>query len=77
MRENYMQQVLLHFSRSTGSIKNFSMSTKKFPWDKFVKKTEHFAKHFPVCIFFLELQCLGDDLVDFLKLSIFINVSLP
>ena len=28
MRENYMQQVLLHFSRSTGSIKNFSMSKK-------------------------------------------------
>ena len=26
--------------------------------------------------FFLELQCLVDDLVDFLELSIFINASL-
>ena len=46
-RENSMQQVLLHFSRSTGS--------------KFVKQKEHFAKHFAVCeilVYFLELSML-------------------
>ena len=42
-----------------------------------MKKNEYFAKHFATCKFFLELQCLVDDLVDFLELSIFINVSLP
>ena len=26
---------------------------------------------------FLELQCLIDDLVDFLELSVFVNASLP
>ena len=42
-----------------------------------MKKKEHFAKHFAVRKIFLELQCLADDLVDFLELSMFIKVSLP
>ena len=50
---------------------------KKIPWDKFEKKKEIFAKHFPVREIFLKLQCLADDLVDFLEFSMFNNVSLP
>ena len=45
--------------------------------DKFVNKKVHFVKHFVSIPDFLELQCLVDDLVYFLELSIFINASLP
>ena len=69
-RENPMQQILFYFSRSTGSIKNFSIKNrqnKKFPRDKFVMKKEHFAKHVTV----------HKMLVVFLELSMFIHVYLP
>ena len=40
------------------------------------RKKEHLAKYFVVCETF-RLQCLLDDLVNFLELSVFINASLP
>ena len=41
----------------------------------FWRKKEHFVKQFVACTF-LELQCLVDDLFDFLELSMLINASL-
>ena len=50
---------------------------KKLPCDKFMKEKITFHKVFSSMQNFLELQCLIDDLVDFLELSMFINASLP
>ena len=52
-----MQQVLFHFSNSTGNIKTFNYNkklpaVKKILRDKFVKKKEHFVKYFVVCNIF-------------------------
>ena len=57
------QNLLFHFSRSAGTIKIFF---KKMSRDQFCSMRN-----------FLELQCLVDDFVDFLELSMFINASLP
>ena len=66
-KENPMKQILFN---SVGvravlkilvSIKNLRQD-KKFPWDKFVNKKEHFAKHFT----------MHKISVDFLELSMFI-----
>ena len=82
-RDNSMQQVLFHFSRSAAvlrilvSIKNLGQY-KKLPLDKLVKKKKRtFCKTLRSTRNFFKLQCLADDLVDFLELSMFINVSLP
>ena len=56
--------------------KNFRQN-KKSAWDKFVKKKRTLHKTFCSMQNFLELQCLIDDLVDFLELSVFVNASLP
>ena len=42
-----------------------------------MNKNVHFVKHFVSIPDFLEFQCLVDNLVYFLELSIFINASLP
>ena len=42
-----------------------------------MKEKRRFSKPFCSMLNFPELQCLVDDLVDFLKLSMFINASLP
>ena len=47
------------------------------PWYKFEKKKRTFRKTFQSMYIFLELQFLVEDLVDFLELSMFTNVSLP
>ena len=47
------------------------------PLDKFVKYKRTLCEKFCSVQTFLELQCLIDDVVDFLELTIFINVSLP
>ena len=61
---------MFHFSRSTGSIKVFSVKNleqyKKLPSNKFVKK-DIFWKTFCSMQNFLKLQFLVDDLVDFLN----------
>ena len=49
-----------------GSIKNYIKI-------KFVKKQRTFRKIFPIMQNFLGLQCLVDDLVDFLELLMIIN----
>ena len=49
---------------------------KKLPLDKFVKKKRTFCKTFHSTQNVLELQCLVDNLVDLLELSMFIDVSL-
>ena len=54
------------------SIKNFQQY-KKLPWDKFVRKKRTFHKIFRSMWNFLELQCLVDDLDDFLELLMFID----
>ena len=41
--------------------------------NKYVRKKRIVIKYFIVCEFFLELQCLVDDLVDVLELSMFIK----
>ena len=46
------------------------------PLDKFVKKKRTFCKTFHSTQNVLELQCLVDNLVDLLELSMFIDVSL-
>ena len=58
------------------SIKSFRHN-KKLTFDLFAEQKTKFQKIFRGMRDFLELQCLVDDLVDFLELSIFINVSLP
>ena len=42
-----------------------------------MKKKRAFRKTSRSIRNFLELQCLVDDLVDFLELPMFINISLP
>ena len=42
-----------------------------------MKKKRTLHKTFCSMQNFLELQCLIDDLVDFLELSVFVNASLP
>ena len=42
-----------------------------------MRKKKRFAKHFIVCNFFLELQCLVNDLVELLELPLLINAFLP
>ena len=54
--------------QSTESIKILSkyrkfQAIKKSPWKK-----EHFAEHFAVCAFFIELQCLNNYLVDYIRI---------
>ena len=49
-----------------GSIKNYIKV-------KFVKKKRTFRKIFPIMQNFLGLQCLVDDLVEFLELLMMIN----
>ena len=57
------------------SIKNFGQY-KKLPLDKFEEKRT-FSKIFCTMQISLKLQCLVDELVDSLELSMFINASLP
>ena len=45
---------------------------KKLPLDKFVEKKRIFCKTFCSKQNFSELQCLVDNLVDFLELSMFL-----
>ena len=71
-----MQEVLFHFSTSTNSIKIQLVqktlgNIKNCLEINLQRKKKPFAKHF------VELQCLVDDLVDFLELFMFINASLP
>ena len=58
------------------SIANVGQN-KKLPEDEFMKQKGTFRKIFHSIRNFLELQCLVDDLVELLELSIFINASLP
>ena len=65
-----MQDILFHFSRSAGSIKILVSienlgQYKILPWDKFAKKKITFRQTFHSMQFFLESQCLVDDLVAF------------
>ena len=54
-----MQWVLFHFRVRT--VLRFWVSIKNLgQYKKLPSKKEHFAKHFVVCAFFLELQCLVD-----------------
>ena len=55
------------------SIKNLQQC-KKLPWC--VKKKEAFHETFHSMQNFLELQCLVDDLLNFLESSMFNNASL-
>ena len=66
-------QAVLKFSVG---IKSFGLN-KKLPWDKFVKQKVIFCKIFYSKRFFLELQHIVDDFVDFLELSMFINAFIP
>ena len=56
-------------------IKNL-WQNEKLLCDKFVKKKRKFCKTFHGTQNFSELRCLLDNLVDFLELSMFVNVSL-
>ena len=58
------------------SIKSFRHN-KKLTFDLFAEQKTKFQKIFRGMRDFLELQCLVDDLVDFLELSMFIDAYLP
>ena len=78
-----IDEVLFHFSMSMSSI-NIQLVLKtldninnylEINLQRKIKRT--FRQTFRSMRTFLELQCLVEDLVDFLELSMFINGSLP
>ena len=69
MRQNSMQQVLFHFSRSTDNIKILSRYKKPWAiWKIALKKKKISQNISKYTNFFLELQCLVDYLVHFFRI---------